>query len=897
MSRLRSVWHRLLTLVGRPRLERDLDDEVRFHLEMEIEQNRARGMSRREARSAALRSFGGVDQVKEACRDERGVPWLETTVQDARWAVRSLRKTPAFTLTAIVVLALGVGGTTALFSVVHGVLLEPLPLPEPDRLVALWESNEERGWDRANAAPANLLDWRERTESFTGITAHSWTQGWALSGVSAGPERIRGVQVLGNFFEVFGVAPRIGPGLDPEAHWATGEKVVVLSHGLWQRRFGGDREIVGRRIELDGVPRTVAGVAPPGFTYPEEDLDAWIPFDWQPGFRSAVWFRRAHMLRPVGRLAPGVGVDRAREELAAVADRLAEEYPETNRNFGAGLTPLREWTTGDAGRPLWILLAATGLVLLVACADVANLLLARTTARGRELALRSALGAPRTRIVRQLVTESLTLAAFGGLAGIALAYWGTRVLGVLAREALPRLDAVSVDGPVLAFAVAVTAAAGLLFGVGPALRMARAPAARALQGGARGGSSRGGGKLGLPSSRRLLVLSEVALAVILVVGAGLLLRSFRQVMETDPGFRSAGRAAMSFDLPEARYPESERVLALQRELLERLEARAGVESAALASSLPLEGAQWTADFTVDDWPPDRYGIDFARRIVSPGYFQTMGVPVLLGRGFRPGDDESSRPVVVVNETLARQHFGDQSPVGRRIAFTRDPADASVWREVVGVVGDEAIESLTAGGRPEIFVPLGQELLGEPGLPHRHPDLVVHTAGADPATAVPVVRGTLHALDPALPLYDVRTLEQMVARDASRQRLLTTLLGLFALVALALATVGIYGLMSYSVLQQRREIGVRLALGARPGRVVGRIVGRGMALFGAGLALGLAGALVLARVLESLLFRVEPTDPTTLALAAALLTATALAATLLPARTAARIDPMETLRTD
>jgi putative ABC transport system permease protein len=893
--RLASLRHRLATLFGRSRREADLDEELRFHLEAQIEENLARGMDPQAARAAALRTFGGVDQVKEACRDERGLPWLETSVRDVRWSLRSLRKSSAFTATAVIVLALGIGATTAVFSVVHGVLLEPLPFPEPDRLLALWEANPERGWDRANASPANLLDWRERSETLADVTGHGWEGGWTLAGVDGAGgrlDRVEGVEVMANFFSVLGAEPPLGPGFPEDAHWLTGERTVVLSHALWRNRFGGDPAIVGRRVTLNAVPHTVVGIAAEGFAYPLADLDVWVPFDWQPGFLEAPWFRFAHFVRPIARLAPGATPEEAGAELAAIAAQLEQQHPETNRGYQAGVTPLRDWLVGDVRQPLLILFVAVVLVLFGACANTANLLLARAGARSREMAMRSALGASRTRLVRQLLSESLTLAFLGGAAGLLLALAGTRILARLASDALPLAAQIGVDGPVLAAALAVTLGTGLLFGILPALRLSRRPSAEALK----EGSDRAAGGVGRSRALGLLVVAEVAVAVVLVVGAGLALRSFAGLVGVEPGFEAEDRTAATYFLAPARHPESERVVALSRRLLERVRGLPGVESAALASSLPLGGVEWSSDFTVEG-RPDEPGIDFARRIVSPGYFRTMGVPLLAGRSFGPGDDERGSPVVVVNETLARLHFGAENPVGRRLAFGREPADESVWREVVGVVGDEKIEGLAAPGRMEVFVPLGQELLEYPRLPQRQYRLVAHAPGYDPETLAAELRAVALELDPELLLFSMETLESVVAGAAARERLLMLLLGLFAALALVLAAVGLYGLMAYAVAGRRREIGIRLALGASGPGVVAAILARGMGLFASGLALGLAAALLLGRSMEAVLFGVRPGDPATLAAGTGILALAAFAAAYLPARRAARIDPMETLRVE
>ncbi len=884
-----SFRHRLRTLVTAADREREVDEELRFHLEMAIEQNRERGMTPEEARRTALRDFGGVEQVREACRDERGMPPLETLAKDVRWSLRSLRRNPVFSAAAVAVLGIGIGAVTAIAPILYGVLVAPLPYPSPERLVALWESSPEPGWEQANVSPANLLDWREQVRAFGGVTGYGWPGGWALGGEGRA-ERVEGCQVLGSFLAVLGVAPQLGRDLRDEDNWKGDEPAALISYELWQRRFGGAPDIVGRRIELDGRPRTVVGVAPRGFAFPRPGLDVWIPFDWQASFKGEAWFRRAHFLQAVARLAPQATVAGARQQLGTLAAQLQKRYPDTNKDMTGGLTPLKEWIVGDIEKPLAVLFAAVVLLLLVTCSNVAGLLLARSGTRARELGLRAALGASRGRLARQLLTESLVLAALGGTVGALLGVAGTRLLLALAGETLPRAHEVGASLPALAAALGATALAALLFGIAPALRLAGSPPARRLR---QQGTSAG------PEtawSRGALVALEVALAMVLLAGSAITLRSFAALSAVDPGFRAQGVLAANLDLPPARYPESAQVTAFQHRVLERARSLPGVAEAALASSLPLEGKVWTSDLLVEGRPPEEHDVEFHRRIVTPSYFRTAGVRLVRGPGFAPGVDAASPPVVVVNETLARRHFPGQNPVGRRIAISTDaPLDKPLWRQVVGVVADERIEGLTVAPMAEVFVPLGQERLGDPPTAVRKVALLVRVRSGEPMSLFPALREAVRQLDPESPLYDARTFEGILAEATHRERLLTVLLGLFGSTALVLATVGLYGLIAFTLAARRQEIAIRIALGAGPAHVVRTTVAWALGFCGVGILAGLPLAGAAGQGLAGLLYGVRPADPTSLAAAAAVLSAAALAASLLPARRATRIDPMQTLR--
>ena len=892
LTALRSAWHRLRTFAGADRRAREDEEELQFHLEMATEQNVSRGMTVEQARAAARREFGALDAAREASGEQRGLPWLETTARDLRFALRALRRAPAFAATAIAVIALGVGGVCAIVPLVDAVLLEPLPYPDSERLVALWESAPARGWEQSNSSPANLLDWRDRVRSLSGVAGHGFPGGWALGGAGRA-ERVSGVQVTGGFFGVVGAPLALGRDFRAEELWAGEERIVVISDGLWRSRFGGDPGVIGRRLQLDGEPHTVVGVAAPGFSFPQPGIDVWMPFAFGRSSMEQEWFRRAHFVKGFGRLAPGVSIERAREELSAVAAQLAKEYPATNSDYGGGMTPMREWVAGEVRTQLLVLLAAVALLLLVACANVASLLFARAGLRAREMALRSALGAGRGRLVRQLLTETLLLAAAGGALGALLGFSCTRLLVRLAGETLPRAAEVGIDGSVLAVAMLLVVATAVLFGVGPGLRTAAAPPAGALRGDGRTLTS----DRAVLRSRGTLMLAEVAMAVVLLAGAGLAFRSFAELVRVDPGFRPEGALAVSYDLPPSSYPGAPEVHGFHRALLERLRAIPGVAAAELASSLPLEGKHWTSDFSVEQ-RPEEWEVEFARRIVTPGYFAAMGVRGLAGPGLPAAGDPDGELVVVVNETMARRMTRGraEAAVGQRVRISHD--GDGTWRRVVGVVADERVEDLATPPTAEMFVPLGQEPRGEISngrYVQRSVRLVVRASRGEPRDMLPAVAAAMGALDPNVPLYDPRTLEEMLGETTARERLLMVLLGLFAVLALLLATVGVYGLLAFAMAQRRREIGIRLALGAGARDVVGALVARAAVLCGAGLLLGLAVAAMAGRLMEGVLYGVRPTDPPTLAAAAGALAVAAVLAAWLPAWRATRVSPLETLR--
>ena len=814
-----------------------------------------------------------------------GATTMDLVLHDLRQAVRGFLRRPGFTAVAVGALALGIGANIAIFSVFHAVVLRPLPFENPGRLVAVWEKNPERDWFQAQAAAANFLDWREQAETFTDMAAHNdWLEEltWRVEGE---PRVLKGNEVTGNFFRVLGVAPAHGRGFDDGHTWAPGGRAAVLSHGLWQRQFGGDPSVVGRELELDGVGHRILGVMPQGFDYPFPDADLWLNMGWDPEEREQVSFRRAHALRVIGRLAEGATPERAEAELATIAARLEARYPETNTEMGTGITPLREWIVGDTRRPLQILLVAVGCVLLIACANVANMLLARATGRRHEMAVRYAMGGSRGRLVLQGLTEGMLLATVGGALGLALGIFSIEPFLALSPDGLPRLDEVGVDATLVVFSLGVTLLTGLVFGLLPAWRGASVDPTEGWAGSSRGASpdrrsSRASG---------VLVAAEVTLALPLLIGAGLLVRTLWNFSQVEPGFVAEKVLVAQVSLPASRYPDAEAVTAFYRELLGSVRALPGVEAAALSSRLPFRNQRWSSDFTAEGWSADRYGVEVRHDEISPGLFETLQVPLIRGRDFEERDRLDSTGVVLVNQALAELYFPDQNPIGRRVVFDRVPPEEPYWRTIVGVVGNVRRESLALEEQPSFYAPVLQS-------PTRSQYLQVRTQGV-PRRLVEGIRRRVHGLDPALPLIDVTTLEEVTAASMARERFLLALLAAFAGVATLLAAVGIFGVTYYSTIRRVREIGVRVALGARLRSVVGLVFRRGLTPVVAGLVAGSLLATVVVRGMSVVLFEVQPVDPLTYGGAAVILLLAGVLACVPPARWAGRVDVVSALHTD
>ncbi len=819
----------------------------------------------------------------EKSENGAGAPRWRAPAPNLRIAFRSLGRSPGFALTALLILALGIGANTAIFSAANAFFFRPLPFQDPARLVMLYETNPEYGWTDTQAAPANLLDWREQVDAFQDVAGYSEFLEQATYVRDGEPEILRLAGVTGNLFDVLGVRPQVGRTFTWEESWDGSDDVTLLSHELWHSHFGGDPGVVGRRMEFGSTSLEIVGVLPRGFSFPKPGAQLWIPVGWAPADREAVWFRRAHFVRTVARLEPGVTLEEADAQLQVVVRRLQGEYPETNRVMGAGMMPLRTFLVKGVRTPLLVLSGAVGLLLLLACINVANLMLVRAAARSRETALRSALGAGRLHAVGAMLAESVVLAVLGGGAGLALGWVGVRAAGRLSPLGIEGATELALDARVVLFTLAAAGLSAVLFGVAPALRSVAGHPHEALKDGGRNATlGRGGSR-----ATGFLVAAQVALALLLVTGAGLMVRSFQYLRNADPGFSTGGTLALQFTLPSARYPARDDVLAFYDAFLERVGALPGVEAAGTVGDLPLTGPSWSSQFQAQGWPPDRVGFEILHRRADRGYFEAMGTPLLRGRWFEPADPPDGPLVVLVNETFAREHFPGEDPIGQRIAYDRAATEASTWYEIVGIVGDQAQVSPGVPPRAEVFENARQDW--------GRSSWVVVRAGVDPSTLVPGVRSVLKEMDPLIPLAAVRPLREVWRASMAREEFLLSLLTAFGVAALLLAGVGVYGVTAQAARRRTQEMGIRMALGARGADVLGLMLRQGVGVVGAGLAVGYAGALLATRSMTSLLYGVEPNDPGTLGAVGALLAAVALAACWLPARRATRVDPVRSLR--
>ena len=889
MGALKGLIVRLRALARPKAADQELDAEIAYHVEREAEKYVALGIPPGEARRRALVAFGGVQQTREAHRGVRRAPWLEELSADSRYALRTLRRSPTLAGAAVLTLALGIGANAAMFSAVNAVILRPLPFANPDGLVMLWEENAERGWHEQTVAPANFLDWREQVTAFEDVAAYADFRSQTTLTEQGEPRLLDMATITGNLFSVLGVGAQLGRPFRDAETWETGERVAVISDRLWRQQFSARPDLVGESIQLGGRAVQVVGVMPPGFAFPWEGVDVWRPTAWPVAARDSAYFRRAHWMRAIARLKSGASPEQAAVQLREVATRLEQQHPVLNRAMGAGLTPLHRFLVGDTRQPLLILLGAVALLLLIACANVGNLLLVQAAGRERETALRVALGAGRARLVRQALTESLVLSTIGGIAGIALGWWGTRTLAALQPRGMLRVSEFGLDWSVLAYVFVITAISGLLFGIAPAVWSGRRLPADALREGGRTGSE----------SRRMrrwgdgLVVGEVALAVLLTVAAGLFVRSFRELRNIEPGFEPAGLVSMPLTLPGSRYDTGDKIATFHRDVIARVRALPGVESAAIARALPLTTPSWSSDFIAAGRPADQFGTEVLHREVSPEYFRTMGVPLLRGRAFTIDDRSGSPNVVIINDALARSYFGATDPIGQRIAFDRAPDSSSVWRTIVGVVGDEHQSSLASAARIEIFAPIAQDQTSGAHIVVRA--RCTDGAACSPELLTPGIRRVVAELDPRLALGPPVTLTRVYEDSMARERFLMTLLLVFAVVGLTLAVVGVYGVLAQLARRRSREMGIRIALGARSSQVRWLVVRHGLRLTIIGLVLGAGAALLSSRAVRGMLFGVGPDDPLTFAVVTAVLATTSLVASWLPALKASRADPAMTLR--
>jgi predicted permease len=870
----------------RARARREVDEELAFHLSIVAAHLVAQGWSPPDADAEARRRFGDLEYTRQYCYREdtlRAGELLRMTVidefgQDLRYALRALRRTPGFTAVALLTLALGIGANTAVFSVVRSVLLTPLPFAQPDRLMRVWHANHSTSTDRSKVSEPDFIDWRRDARTIESIGGFFFADG--LSGLDltgdGNPERISAALVTGQFFETLRPKPLLGRTLVNDDRNPGRNQVVVLGHGLWTRRFNADPKIIGRTIQLNSRPFTVIGVMPAGFSYPAEDgLDAWVPLTFF-GPNDIGRGRAARFMGVVTRVKPGVTPEQLRADLRAISQRNVALYPESRGFDDATVMPLRDSIVGDVRRPLMVLLGAVSLLLLITCVNIASLLLARSSARQGELAVRAALGAGRGRIVRQLLTESIVLAALGGVLGVGLAYASVRLLRMSGLEA-PGLSMVRIDAVMLLFALGVAVLSGALFGLLPALRAAGLTLQQSIRSDARG--TVGGRGHGLRSA---LVLAEVALAVMLVVSAGLAAKSFTRLTAIDPGFDAQHAlvammsVGQSHDAAPAEY---------YYRVLEAIAAVPGVKAVGAVRDLPTRGSGEGGGIDAVGSPlrPDQMPATQYHQ-VSAGYFGAMGIPLREGRVFTTGDRRETQLVVVINEALGRRLWPDaKSFVGKSLLFGKTPIP------IVGVVGDIRQSGFAAPPDPAVYLHVMQSFRSRMSI-------VVRTQG-DASRLAGAVRRAIWSVDPTQTITLVTTLEEIVGGSVSRQRALAWLLGLFGLIGLTLGALGIYGVLAFSVAQRRKEIGVRVALGASPHSVMRMILSQGVALAGAGIVIGVVGARLLARTMQEVLFEIQPTDLMTFAQVIAVLLGAALLASWLPARRALSIDPISALRSD
>ncbi|HVH27415.1 MAG TPA: ABC transporter permease [Vicinamibacterales bacterium] len=875
MTRLRVVLFRLLALVRSRQMDREIDDEITSHLAEATEESVRQGLSPEEARWAAQRSFGGVTQTKEVYRQVRSFRWLEDLARDLRHALRTLRKSPAFTMAAAATLALAIGTNTAMFSVLNAVLLRPLPYRSPEQLAMLWTEDPTQNLREGRSALWDVEQWQSQSQSFADMATFDAVS-TVLTGAD-GAEQIVGASISPNLLPLLGVRPVLGRSFSTEEAEQR-QRPVLISHRFWQARFGGSHDAIGATLVLNGFPSQIVGILPADFQIARLDADVWVPHSSRQSVRGGqMWF-------VIGRLRPGVTFDQAQAEMRAVARRLNDQLPAAERDQGISVVPLSLYVVGPQSRlALWLLGGAVLCVLLIAAANVTSLSLARSTARAREMAVRAALGANAGRIVRQLLTESVLLAAVSGLIGTLLALVAIRLIRAFGPGTLPRLNEVSLDVRVLGWALATSLLAGILVGLAPAMTTLRRDLRLA---GEEGGRSVSGGA----SSRRIrraLVVAEFALAIVLLVGAGLLVRSWRYVNSIDPGFTPERVLVMEVSSPTTFSVPAQRT-DLYHRVLEQIQAVPGVESAGITGDLFTANPRDQVLTVERDEGTVSERLRFTRDEVSADFFRTLGTPLLRGRFFSIGDRPEAPRVAIINDAMARRSWPGYDPVGRR--FTLGPRDSDgPWYTVVGVVGDMRRQGLEREALPQIFVSLAQN------PPPLNVDLFIRTSSDDPLAMAGALRAAVRRVEKNAPIYGVAPLEQQLGTYLTQRRFQTSLLTGFSVVALLMAAVGIYGLVQYSVATRTQEIGLRMAIGAQRGDIFRMMIGEGLTLSLTGVALGLVGAWWLGRAGSSLLFGVTTSDPLTFTAVSLLLTAVATAACYFPARRAMTVDPIVALR--
>jgi putative ABC transport system permease protein len=877
IPRLNSLWRNLF---HKDRVDQEFSEEVQGYLDLLTEAKLQQGLSPREARRNALLEVGGVEQVEERVREIRMGRFIETLWRDIRTGVRALVHSPVFTVVTVLSLALGIGANTAIFSVVNGLLLRPLPYSESERIVDVWHTPPQQsfpGLDKFSVSPANYLDWKAQSTAFEQMAVYT-DMNMSLSS-SNDPLPLVGALVSSDFFTVLRSNAMQGRTFTPDEERPGHEQVVVIAHGLWQRAFGANPNIIGQTLTLNSRSFTVVGIMPPGFEFPRK-AELWVPLAWDDKERQT---RSIHDYAVIARLKQNVSLDQAKAEMNTISSRLEQQYPEANKGWGAVVIPLREDLVGDIRLALLVLFCAVGFVLLIACANVANLMLARGANRTKEIAVRIALGAGRARLVRQLLTESVLLAITGGVLGLLLAELGSKLLVRLGS--LPNSGDIGIDSWALGFTLLVSFAVGILIGIVPALQFSRSSVSETLK----QGSGRTGGSAIKQHTRKALVISEVALSLVLLIGAGLMIRSFWKLQNVDPGFDTRNGLTMSVVLNYIRYSEPRQWLAFCDRAIEQIRAVPGVVSVGATTKVPLTGGGSTQPFTIEGRPAGAIAEQpmAQTRYVTPDYFQTIGIPLRQGRFFDDHDRDKSVPVIIISEAMARRFFPGENPVGKRLTPSFHLEQGP--REIVGVVGDVKTNGLDVDSSAMMYLAYKQS-------PLPFVSFVVRT-GSNPESLIQPVSRAIYSIDKEQALTDVQTLDQVLSKSLSDRRFNMTLLLTFAGVALLLAAVGVYGVMNYTVTLRRRELGIRMALGAARRDVLRLVLRQGLTLTLIGVVAGLISAYALTRLMASLLYGVRATDYLTFGSVAAVLIAVGLAASYVPARRATKVNPTIALRAE